>query len=191
MIFALVVSVCACITKSHNPVIKKVKGEYVVVLPKVMREDLQEYDASFTTWNQNDYIPSLLKYYKFSTKQIPSAVIGDLNGDEILDVVLQGHNKNNDLLICVLSNGKNFKVAEIRKYLRLTDPKKKWLGVMGHKEYGLWSYLTFTPSGKVGSPIEEKPLDLKTDAFEFSRYEKASTLYYYKDGRFLEYSTGD
>jgi len=173
-----------------NPVIKKVEGEYILVLPKMMKKALQNYDPIFTSWRQNDYLPSLLDSYTFLVNQAPFAVIGDFNGDKVLDVVSSGHNKDNDLLVCILSNGRKFKVVEIERY-PLTDPKKEWYGMGDHREHGLWVYLTFISQGKIKSPYEKRSLKLKTDAFEWNAFEKASVLYYFKGDEFLKYQTND
>lgn len=174
----------------RNPVIKKIDGEYIIILPEAMEEALQGYDPEFILRRHSDYLPSLIKHYPFSIKQTPFAVIGDFNGDRILDVVLEGHNRSNDLLICILSYAKSFKIVEIKRN-RLTNPKEEWYGMGNHKEYGLWVYLTFVPPRKIDSPFEKRPLKLKTDAFELNWFEKASVLYYFENDNFLKYTTGD
>ncbi len=136
---------------------------------------MRDYNPGFKVWKQGDYLPLLVERYKFTNKQTPSAVIGDFNGDKILDIALHGGNK----VICILSDDKSFKVVEVQK------------GHMGGKRGPLWKYLCFVPAGKASSYHEEQSLELKTDAFQICYFETASVLYYFKDGRFLKYTTSD
>jgi len=177
--------------QGEKPTIQLVNGEHVLSLPDPMRSILQSYDSTFVIWRQSEYLPTLVKDYAFFEFQSPSAVIGDFNGDGILDVALQGHDKTTDLLLCVLSRGAGYEVQEIQKGPTLTDSKSEWYGMGDHKEYGQWVYLTFQPKGKVNSPFENQTLDLKTDAFEVEYFEKASVLYYWENGKFNSFTTGD
>jgi len=139
-------------------------------------------------------MPSVKQYYKFSKKQNLSSVVDDFDGDGVNDVILQGRNSKEDLILAILSKTQN--VLLIDKF-PLTDPSKNWMVVPDvknnstKKEYGLWVYLTHVPVGKKSSPYEKKKLDLKTAAFELQYFEKASVLYYFDGKKFSKFTTGD
>jgi len=166
--------------------------EYQVVLPNAMRQKLYQHDADFEVWNQNDYLPSIANSYRYSPRQTPSAVIGDFNGDGIKDAILDGHNKQNSLRIAILSDGTDFNVMEMQKG-RLGNPKESSYGMgRGRKEYGFWVFLTLVDGPtEISSPVEQHTLDLENDAFEVSYLEKASRLFYFIDGAWRSYATGD
>jgi hypothetical protein len=173
------------------PAIKKADGQYVLTLPSMAKEALHRYDPSFKIWAQDDYLPTLIKLYQFSPRQTPFAVIGDFNGDGISDVALHGRNNSNDLVVAVLSSGQGFKVVEIDRS-SLTIPEKERYGMGdGKTEHGQWVYLVSASAGKKESSYEDRPLKLKTDAFEIVCFEKAAVLHYYEDGKFLRYTTAD
>lgn len=177
--------------ESNIPEIQKINGKYVVYLPTVMKNVLYSYDSTFKPWEQDDYLPSLINFYNFTTTQAPFAVIGDFNGDTALDVILQGHTAKNSILLAIFPILKGYNIIEIEKS-GLVNPKEVWYGIGDNKkEYGLWAYLSLISPGKIESPYEKKSLKLKTHAFQIEYFEKAAVLYYYKDGKFREYITSD
>lgn len=178
-------------------------NEFSVFLPEAMNRTLHDYDPAFGIWKEGDFYPSVVRDYRFSEQQAPSAVIGDFNADGILDIVLDGHNKNSDLRICILSNGKSFGVVEISRS-SLTDPKKEIIrgpfsgDVLGSS---LSYYLEFEPwggkntRGKDRFQVDEKgvlkPFELKGDAFRWmSVHGRAAYLYVYDVGKFEKYWAG-
>jgi len=174
----------------EEPSVGMAGNERVLNLGKEQRMAIRGYNPDFQIRRQADYLPSLLKQYPFSNRQLPFAVIGDFNGDGRNDVVLQGHDKTNELLIAVLSSSSGPSVMEIMKSA-LVDPKTESYGMGDHNEYGLWVYLTFVPRGMVDSPFSNRPLKLSTDAFELNYFEKASVLYYLSGWKFQKYVTSD
>jgi len=163
--------------------------EYSVVLSSVMTESLRSYDPDFMLWEQKDYEPILVGAYRYSLQSIPSAVIGDFNGDKIQDVALLGHNKTHDKRIVVLSKNTRHSVIELLNY-PLTDPlfptAKKGGGNIGQ-------LLELVPAGRKikAEPAYNRPaLNLKNDAFEYGG-ESGSRLYYYNGSRFVEYALSD
>jgi hypothetical protein len=173
-----------------DPFISVAGTEPVLNLSKEQALAIRGYNPNFLIRRQADYLPSLLKQYPSSSRQLPFAVIGDLNGDSRMDVVLQGHDQTSELLIAVLSSNSGPYVMEILRS-KLVDPKTEFYVMGDHSEYGLWTYLTFVPRGMVDSPFANQPLKLSTDAFQLNYFEKASVLYYLSGYTFQKYVTGD
>ncbi len=167
---------------------------YTVEISEAMWPVLQAFNPDFRLWNREDYVPSILKRYELTAKQCPQAVFGDFNGDLVGDVVLNGHDKKQFLLISILSYKKDtgafdYKVKIIQKG-PLFNPKEQSCSLPETK--GLGTYLTYFPPKRFKSEFEEKSLNLKTDAFKLQDACASSVaLYYYKDGEFHTYITGD
>jgi hypothetical protein len=174
----------------EEPSISMAGIEPVLNLTKEQKAAIRGYNPEFQIRRQADYLPSLLKQYPFSNRQLPFAVIGDFNGDGRMDVVLQGHDKTSELLIAVLSSNRGPDVLEIMRS-KLVDPQTEFYGMGDHNEYGIWVYLTFVPRGMVDSPFAKQPLKLSTDAFQLNYFEKASVLHYLSGYKFQKYVTSD
>ncbi len=177
------------------PVVRAEQGTYVLRLPETMKAALRVYDPEFRPYRQEDYLPSIRKSYSFSLRRTLFSVIGDFNGDSVLDVALEGHSRARDLLLVILSEGRHFRVLEIRRSPYL-DPEKDWYQMGQDKsgrdivETGRWVYLERRAPGKIKG-MEPRPLVLQNEAFEEVAFEKASTLFYYHRGRFQVYVTSD
>lgn len=146
----------------------------------------------FRLWERYDFAYDCGKTddtYECNNHQSPNAVIGDLNGDTIEDLVLNGHNKKNDLIIVLLSENNSFNVVEISK-TDLSDPDHKLPNQLD-SEIGIWIYLSHQSPRKIKSSYENNELDLKTDAFHIIYCGKGSGLYYWKKNEFNTYTTSD
>lgn len=174
-----------------EPSISLVGNEHVLIMGKDQEAAIKAYNPAFQIRKQTDYIPSLVKGYRFSSRQALFAVVCDLNGDGKEDLVIDGHDDANNLLIAVVSSKSGPYVLEINKWQPLATPKDDYYGMGDHVEYGLSDYLEFVPKGEINSPHEEHPLKLSTDAFELGIYEKGSAVFYLKDGKFQSYATSD
>jgi hypothetical protein len=161
-----------------------------LVLGKSAEEALKKYDPKFKVWTEQDFAPSVLKYYTFSSRQMPWTVVGDFNGDDTNDVVMLGANDSNHLLVVILSGKEKFRVLEIESFNK-TDPKKECTVGLPIKECGLWRYLTYSGPGTRKSPHEKKELFLTTEGFELNYFEKSATLYFHDKGKFRTYTTAD
>jgi hypothetical protein len=188
-LFCLRAIIPDCIA-AEEPAIRMNGGNHLLILTKEQKDAIRTYNSAFQIRSRADYLPSLVNGYPFSTRQLPFAVIGDFNGDGKLDVVLQGHDKTNDLIIAVLSASGGPIVMEVMKS-QLVDPQKEFYTMGSHTEYGLWTYLTFVPRGDVESPFARRPLKLTADAFALNYFEKASVLYYLNGQSFQKYILSD
>ncbi len=163
------------------PSIRKRGSIASIFLPLAMRTALDKFDPEFKIWTVADYGSRLLSWYPYSNKNLPFVALGDFNGDSVLDVILHGHNKSADMILCILSANNKYQVLTI----------EKWEVSNWSQSAHFFVYLTHVGPGLINSGFEKKPLDLITDAFEICYFEKACTLYYYKDGNFLQYTTSD
>lgn len=181
----------------------RIEVEYKVFLSTGMKAALKKYDPEFKIWRPQDFGAiwrGLYEYKSFQPSrsflayQTPSAVIGDFNGDGIPDAALSGHTKTYIARLVVLSKGKIYEVIVIDKssfehpysdmeYMDFQNGKKNWQ---------IEGSLELVKPGKIkAEPAYNRPeIDLKTDAFQYGG-ESASSLYYYSNGKFLEYALSD
>ncbi len=181
------------------PIVRRVHGEHIIELPEKMQSALMNFSATFVPWKQSQYWPSGIADYPFSERQAPFAVVGDFNGDGILDVVLVGHDAGNDVAVALLSKGDSFEPLEIWR-APLSYPEKEVIEGPASGQplgTGLYEWLLLEPkeSKKAsGDPklIEKpdgsrEPLTLKGDAFHYIIYEKGDNLFVLQGHKFVEY----
>lgn len=175
----------------------KIEVEYKVVLSTGMEAALTIYDPEFKIWEARDFEPFLRDIYTygpspgryFHTYQVLSAVIGDFNGDKISDIVLIGHNKTHEKRIVLISSTTDYSVVELLNH-PLHDPL---FSPTAHKGGGnIGQCLEFVSPGKIkAEPAYNRPeLNLVNDAFKFGG-ETGSILYYYENGKFVDYAMSD
>lgn len=171
--------------------------EYTVILSTEMAVALKKYDPEFEIWEAWDFDHLFQEMYSYGGSsgkyiinyQAPSAVIGDFNGDKIPDIALLGHNKTHEKRIVVLSEPAGYEVVELFNYplsVSLSPTAKKGRISMG-------KCIELVPVGRriKAEPAFNRPeLNLKTDAFEYGG-ERGSSLFYYKNGKFIEYCLSD
>lgn len=177
----------------------RVKVEYEVILSTGMEVALKIHDLEFKIWEARNFHPMLRGLYNFKSfqpwrsflaRQTPAAVIGDFNGDDIPDVVLMGRNKTHGKKIAVLSKKSSYFAIEFSEKYPLANPLAPQ-HVIG--EENIEEFLEFFPSRKIEArPAFKRPaLNLKSDAFIFGVFEKASSIYYYNNGKFVSYTISD
>ena len=179
------------VRSTNSPCIIKQQGVYSVQLPDAMWKALKRYNPTFSIRRQEEFLPSIIRAYRFTATQLPAAVIGDFNGDGKRDVALIGHTNTDDVLLVVCSCGRGYRVFEVEKS-PLTNTKTAWYDMgAGKKEYGLFNYLTFAAQGKRESPFEPRMLVIRTAAFQEISFERGAVLYYHRHARFRSYITED
>jgi hypothetical protein len=113
-------------------------------------------------------------------RQALFAVVGDFDGDGRDDVVMHAHKRtaaDSAQVFVAILNQASPRVIEVQRYPHYTGP--------------LGEYLTYQKAETVRSGHEKQPLNLATDAFQIVFFEKAASLYYYRDGKFNQYFTAD
>lgn len=173
-----------------RPRLSYVQGRHTVELSPSMNAAIRRFDATFVPWLNDDYLPSIRKYYRYTERQSPFAVLGDVNGDGRIDAILDGRTSSRSVLLAVLSRGARHRVLVIQSG-ELIDPKARWYVASTGVEYGKDSCVSYVSPRRIKTSYEVLPLHLRHDAFEIGYCERASTLYFYRHGRFRTYTTSD
>jgi len=151
-----------------------------VVVNNQMKTALKKFNNKFVIWETIDYSPTIQKY-AIEEHRTPYALNLDVNGDKNSDLVLDGHDDKNNLLICLLSTSKGYDVILLRQN-EMNNPKELESMNDGVKEMGFNYYLWpnkprtgFTLAYPQQSDINGNLLD-----------DGAVIEYIFKDGEFQE-----
>jgi hypothetical protein len=68
-----------------------------------LKEALRKYAPDFRIWRQDAYDSRRIRAYPHSSRSTPATVLGDFNGDGVMDAYLHGHDSTYALTICALS----------------------------------------------------------------------------------------
>lgn len=145
---------------------------------------------NFKIWSASDFYKGILDDYSFTSRQTPSIVTGDFNGDSTDDVAIAGRDQDRSKVIAIFVGENKCDVFEIlnRPY---EDPSKMIVDMGNESGSGLIEYLGSAHKGKKSSSFEKHVLDLKSDAIIINVFGKASTLYYLKKGVFKTFALAD
>ncbi len=99
--------------REPRPTIANSRGEWRVDLPPRVEDAIRRYDRDFEPWSSDDYRGVDLGPYERSSRQVPWAVVGDFNGDGLMDVAIAGRTEDELVSLMIVSDGD-------RKYRVLT-----------------------------------------------------------------------
>lgn len=101
--------------QAKNDIKPKVEIDYKIILSTPMAKALKKRKPDFRIWKRKNFTPESVEKYEYKVSQSPSVVFGDFNGDNVIDAILSGHNKINELIIAIVSksNSGEYKVIEI------------------------------------------------------------------------------
>jgi hypothetical protein len=163
---------------SRVPRIEAQSSGPLLVLPDAMAQALRNCDPDFKPRRMGDYPSWIQKKARISAAESPFAVVGDFNADKVLDVVIDGDNRVSGRRLVIMSAGTGFRVSEVEK-----EPRAGRGGV------GVG--LSLVRPGTIRSQHENRPLVLKTDAFEVTYFEASAKVVYFSADSWHDYWTSD
>ncbi len=109
---------------TDEPTIRCEGNKHILVLPQQMRAALNTFNPQFRTWESGDYVDGACvgKRKDPNQSQAPFALIVDVNKDGTRDIILDGHDEKQCLLICVLSQPHGYFVILVSSS-RLVNPQ--------------------------------------------------------------------
>ena len=159
-------------------------GSYWVRLPPRLRELLWK-DGPFYQWSDGQYPGIVRASYDYTNSQVPSAVIGDFDGDNLADVAIYGSTGYEEgKFMCIVSNR-----GDPRAVLLLREPTVFEPDVTSRRYQrprpGLYLRLV-----EAGRPIDQGGgRTLPFDAILVVRPTGEGMIYYYEDGSFRTISS--
>ncbi len=151
-----------------------------VVINKKMEAALKKFNPQFVVWEAKDYSATIQKD-SVENNRHPYSIVLDANEDKKDDLVLDGHDNKNNLLICLLPTPKGYDVIVIRR-IDLLNPKELEVFNDGVKEMGLNYYLWPNKKGTGFTLAYPQQSDSEGNLLN----DGAMIDYIFKDGRFHE-----
>lgn len=181
------------VTAMAHPVaaqrIEQVRGEPRLILPTAMADAMTRVVPGFRVARLQDYPSDLWEKtsrsrYAVTSRSAPFAVIGDFNGDRVLDLIVDVTTPTGQAgLVYVLSERKGFVATAPDLF-----PTE---GAPSDEPLARGSWIRLVKKGLIESGYEEKPLRLTTDAYEQIYDEKGAAVYYLQGGEWQVYVTSD
>lgn len=167
----------------------------VLILPRHMRLTLKEAAPHFRWLEWSAFQKEIRQAEAPTAHSALFAVIADFNGDGRLDVAMAGNDSTHGRLVALMTNADTVALVRILD-LPLPLPEERRAMSM---------FLQYVPAGMITadtvdedrlsppqeSSYERVPVRLERDAFELVFWQRASTLYYWRNGRFVEWTTSD
>jgi hypothetical protein len=159
----------------------------VLVLTAGMERALLAAVPGFRHTSIAEYDPDLRQYVPPTERSALFAAIGDFNGDGRADVVVDGHDTTHGYQLVLFTEADSIRVFTIQKApLPPVDPRFRRI-----------DFVSLVPRGVIqvdtldDDEYEKMPVQLEHDAFSMGWWEKASGLFYWRDGRFVQWTTSD
>lgn len=80
------------------------RGEWRVELSPGMRDAIRKFNRYFEPWEAEDYRGISIGSYERSSRQVPWAVAGDFNSDDIIDLAIAGRTDDEIMVLMLLSD---------------------------------------------------------------------------------------
>jgi len=141
--------------------------------------------ASIVPFSERNYDPEIIRHYPFSERQAPFAVVGDFDGDHHPDVLLDGTAGGRAVTLAVFTTGTGARAVNMGTGQAGARPLQAYWSLLPVRDASGRSH------ARVTSPYERKHTTMSGDGLVRTYWEKAATLYYYREGEFRQYAVGD
>ena len=188
----LTLFVCEVNGQAWPPVIRQVNGEAILELSPEMESALQRFNPDFKLWKSSDYSISvrIALTSDSSHRRASFALAVDANKDGMPDIILDGHDDRHCLLLCLLSQGKEY-IAETLDSSALIAPTDIVSFDNGEQTRGLCYHLSPTCEWSSEDHFDPKRTFVfqivypqQSDSAGNVLNEGGSVSYYFEDGKF-------
>lgn len=136
-------------------------------------------------WQDGQYPPAVLNSYTYTNDQIPSAVVGEFDGDSLADVAIYGSTTGDwseSKVMCLVSNRGKPRAVEVLREPTLRDPPSgpDTTG-RAFREPHPALYLSLIHAGQPLQGEDHKSWILRTDAILVKRLSGEAAAYYFVD----------
>ena len=175
------------------PTISREGGNFVLTLSGEMESALQRFKPGFKTWESADYSINAHKLLRVDSLQLrtPFALIIDANKDGKPDVILDGHDDSNCLLLCLLSNKEGY-IVDVLHTSDLVVPSEIVSFEEGVKDSGLCYVFSSTCEWTTEEHFDPHKTFVfqivypqRADSAGHLAYDGGSVSYYFENGKFI------
>jgi len=158
-------------------------GSYYVQLSPPLSDLLQKL-GPFHEWMDWQYPSPVRAAYEYTNSQVPSAIIGDFDGDSLADVAVHGSTGYAESkVVCILSNRRDPRAITLFSEPTLFDPPDNPdTTASRYREPRPTLYLKLQRAGQSFEKADASRGTLSTDAILVVRPNGAGTVYYYENG---------
>ncbi len=159
-----------------GPVIRSNGASHELVLPAAHRNAITR---AVPGWKLETYGTDIRQLYEFTGRQVPWAVVGDFDGDGGLDAVIDGSARDTCVRLCVWS--------------RRPGPVVTILDTLAcqSESHPGGTVLLYVAPGRQGTNFDEQTTVIPHDGFFDYIFEKAGSIWYWKDGSWQEFYAAD
>jgi hypothetical protein len=167
-----------CAADMPGPVVLKTSSGHELVVPDTMMAAIERKVPGFQVETLASYDDDIQKYYQFTSRQTPWAVLGDFDGDGRQDLIVDGHVGDRFYRLCVWG----------RVPARVDTLSTKLWGRSGTPFHDV---LMYAPPGDQSSNFSDDQVFVFTDAYVDYLFERAGVTWYWQDGRWNPFGSSD
>jgi hypothetical protein len=160
-----------------------------------MQRTLAAAVPGFRAWKWSEFLPAIREAEPVTERSTPFAVIADFNDDGRVDVVIAGDDSAQARVVALMSDATSVRLVQVMDLpLERPDERRPRSGYVKYVPAGIINADTLderTLSPPRDEEYEMMPVKLERDAFELVRWQQGSSVFYWRDGRFVQWMTSD